>query len=65
MTMKASQHLRMPPSFLGRGTQGICGAGYPWPSGVLLTENVSEVTCHRCLEMIWGKEDENDAQLHS
>jgi hypothetical protein len=37
-------------SFVHRrnGNHGVCGAGYPWPSSILLTTNALKVTCPDC-----------------
>lgn len=42
--MKATQHLKSTTVL----TQGACGAGYPWPSGILLTADIAQVTCTAC-----------------
>lgn len=33
-------------------TRGMCGAGYPWPSSVLLTLDADHVTCRNCRDII-------------
>jgi hypothetical protein len=40
--------------------QGICGAGYSWPSSVALTWNRDEVTCKACLKKL---EEENNGEV--
>lgn len=31
--------------------QGLCGAGYPWPSSIPLTTDICDVTCRNCKDI--------------
>lgn len=44
----------------GTPTQGACGAGYPWPSGVVLTDAPEAVTCPQCMSR-----RETEAERHN